>query len=75
MSDERREMNKTEHSEWNYEDEEEARPDDYCGECHRPTAGDHCQQCGLPLCPMCSETQAGFCKDHPDEHFEGYGEQ
>ena len=23
---------------------------------------------------MCCETGAGFCKDHPDEHFVGYGE-
>lgn len=57
---------------WNYDDEDEEESTglgDYC-ECGRATAGDQCQQCGLPLCPMCSETGAGFCKDHPDEHYE-----
>ena len=47
--------------------------DDYCVDCRRDAIGDHCQQCGSPLCPMCFETGVGFCKDHPDEHFEGYG--
>lgn len=53
-----------------YEDEEElTNSGEYC-ECGRPALGDHCQQCGQPLCPMCAETGAGFCKDHPDENYD-----
>ena len=34
--------------------------------CAALTAGDACDQCGAPLCPMHAEGGAGFCNKHPD---------
>lgn len=53
-----------------YDGEELFDPVSHCKDCDRPTASDHCQQCGAPLCPMCYECGAGFCNKHPDENFE-----
>lgn len=38
-------------------------------QCGRETAGESCEQCGQPLCPMCSECGAGFCSGHPDADY------
>lgn len=67
------ELERRDYCDDDYEDNEETiSPDNYCRDCGRPAVGDQCQQCGLPLCPMCSETGAGFCKRHPDEYLDGY---
>lgn len=31
-----------------------------CTDCGRDTAYDSCEQCGVPLCPMCWELCAGY---------------
>jgi hypothetical protein len=42
-----------------------------CGKCGRPTVGEECEACGLPLCPMCFECGCGYCakctKCHDDD--------
>jgi hypothetical protein len=38
--------------------------------CADATAGDVCDQCGIPLCPMHAETGAMFCNKHPDANYE-----
>jgi len=43
-----------------------------CINCGGQSVGDVCAQCGMPLCPMCGECGAGFCHDHPNEHFQGF---
>lgn len=52
------------------DDEELCSASEYYGDCGLSVVGDHCQQCGLPLCPMCFETGAEFCKNHPDENYD-----
>lgn len=51
---------------WRLFYEEEGEPECQCG---RKTAGEGCEQCGQPLCPMCFETGAGFCSGHPDRDY------
>ena len=58
----------------NYCDEEEVnwwQTDETC-ECSRGTCGEHCSECGMPLCPMCFEIGCGFCSECPTKHFKGY---
>lgn len=49
-------------------DDYPAEPEPLCS-CGRATCGEGCQQCGLPLCPMCFEAGAGFCGKHPDDSY------
>jgi hypothetical protein len=51
------------------DDEEVSDPMAACHEDGR-RAFESCNQCGVPLCPMCFECGAGFCDRHPDERFE-----
>lgn len=53
-----------------YSDRED--DDELCmsGGCSQSTCGDACQECGVPLCPMCMECGAGFCGQHPSENYE-----
>lgn len=60
---------------WHYEESDDDWGDDpredmeaLCS-CGRPTIGECCEQCGMPLCPMCFETGAGFCHGHPTEDY------
>lgn len=49
-----------------YRDEE----DPILCRCGRPSCEEACEQCGAPLCPMCHETQGGFCERHPDDSYQ-----
>lgn len=57
----------SDYDEWEDEDEDDNdywNEDNACVECGRP-GFDGCCCCGLPLCPMHNEIQAGFCSDCP----------
>ena len=41
-----------------------------CIHCGAPES-DNCNQCGIELCAMHYEIGAGFCKEHPDDEYEG----
>lgn len=38
--------------------------------CGRESIAEGCEECGTPLCPMCYECGAGFCREHPSENYE-----
>ncbi len=41
-------------------------------ECGRDTCGSGCEECGVPLCPMCDEIGAGFCHHCPSDDYIPY---
>ena len=43
--------------------------------CSQSTAGDSCDQCGIPLCMEHAEGGAGFCNKHPDVDYIPYTEE
>lgn len=38
-------------------------------QCGHAASREACEQCGQPLCTMCFELGAGFCKEHPNENY------
>lgn len=52
------------------DDDFEPEESGHCVQCSRPTSGDVCEECGLPLCPMCSECGAGFYNKHPSPNYQ-----
>lgn len=56
-------------------DERVIRVEDLCVGCGREGCGDACGECGGALCPMHHKLGCGFCKGHPSEDFNPFGNE